>query len=127
MDMATARVFLDGLVDPARVRTLRYSPIIKAGKYMHVRVPESLRQGEPITLVEVESAAEVGAILKKATDEETPVYVRQGDGLGGTIDIIEAGAAGVAGARPAASELDTTESLDGGYVEIGPAVHGAAR
>ena len=87
MDTATARAFLDGLVDPARVRTLKYSPIIKAGKYMHVRVPESLRQGEPITLVEVESAAEVGAILKKANAEGSPVYVRQGVG-GVTMDVI---------------------------------------
>ncbi len=120
MDSATARAFVDGLVDPARVRTLKYSPIIKAGKYMHVRVPESLRQGEPITLVEVESAAEVAAVLKKANAEETPVYVRQGVG-GVTLDIIRP-------EPPGSLVLDLRRlnwirpNLDGGYVEVGPAV-----
>ncbi len=120
MDTATARAFLDGLVDPARVQTLRYSPIIKAGKYMHVQVPESLREGEPITLVEVESAAEVGAILKKANDRETPVYVRQGVG-GVTMDVIRP-------EPPGSLVLDLRRlkwirpNLDGGYVEVGPAV-----
>ena len=120
MSQESHRAFLEGLVDPGRVRLTKYSPIIKAGKYKHVTVPEALRDADPTTLVEVESAQEVAAILKKANMEDRPVYVRQGTG-GVTLDLIRP-------EPPGSIALDLRRlnwirpNLDGGYVEIGPAV-----
>lgn len=120
MSQESNRAFLEGLVDPGRVRLTKYSPIIKGAKYKHVTVPEALRQADATTLVEVESAQEVAAILKKANIEDRPIYVRQGTG-GVTLDLIRP-------EPPGSIALDLRRlnwirpNLDGGYVEIGPAV-----
>ena len=112
--------FLEGLVEFDRVRSLKWSPIIRAAKYKHVTVPESLRKGDPITLVEVESAEETSAIFKKANAEATPIYVRQGTG-GVMLDIIRP-------EPPGSIVLDLRRlnwirpNLDSGYVEVGPTV-----
>ena len=112
--------FLEGLVEFDRVRSVKWSPIIRAGKYKHVTVPESLREGDPITLVEVESAEETAAIFKKANAEATPIYVRQGTG-GVMLDIIRP-------EPPGSIVLDLRRlnwirpNLDSGYVEVGPTV-----
>jgi FAD/FMN-containing dehydrogenase len=112
--------FLDGLVDPGRVRTIFPDPIIRGVVYKGVKIPESMRGTEPVTLVEVESAQEIAAILKKANDERMPIYVRQGTGFV-ALDIFRP-------EPPGAIALDLRRlnsirpNLDGGYVEIGPAV-----
>jgi len=112
--------FLEGLVDPARVRTIRPSPIIRKPSYRRVRVPDSLRSKESSTLVEVESAQEIAAILKKANEERMPVYVRQGSGYI-TLDLPRP-------EPPGSLILDLRRlrwirpDLDAAYVEIGPAV-----
>ena len=114
------RQFLEGLVDAARVRAIRPSPIIREPSYKQLRVPDSLRSNESSTLVEVESAEEIAAILKKANEERMPVYVRQGSGYI-TLDLPRP-------EPPGSLILDLRRlrwirpDLDAAYVEIGPTV-----
>ena len=114
------RALLDGLVAPGRVRRTVPDPIIRGVTYKTIRIPAELKQTEPITLVEVESAGEIAAILKRANEAHTPVYVRQGTGWV-ALDITRP-------EPPGALVLDLRRlnwirpSLDSGYVEIGPAV-----
>ena len=120
MTSLTMPTFLEGLVDPKRVRKIKHSPIIRSGKYRHVQVPDSMQQSDPITLVEVESAEEIGRILKKANQERMPIYVRQGTG-GVTLDIIRP-------EPPGSIVVDLRRlnwirpNFDSGYVEVGPTV-----
>ncbi len=112
--------FLKGLVDSSQIRLVKPDPIIRGATYKQVRIPDSLRQTEPITLVEVRNAQEIALILRRATQERMPIYVRQGTGWV-ALDIVRP-------EPPGAIVLDLRRlnwirpNFDSGYVEVGPAV-----
>ena len=72
---------LKGIVSADRIREIRYDPLMRLQFYWYLPVPDHLRQKEPYTVVEVESAQEISQVLRLANQRNLPLYVRQGTGV----------------------------------------------
>ena len=111
---------LESIVDPQRIRTARYDPMLRTPFYRPVDVPGEFRQGEPFTVVKVETAEEISHILRLANERRDAVYVRQGMGVIFP-DVIRP-------EPPGSLVLDMSSmkwvrpNYDRAYVEIGPSV-----
>ena len=72
---------LRDIVKPEQIHTTRYDPLIRMPFYRPVEVPDERRQGDPFTVVKVETAEEISQILRAANERRVQVYVRQGMGV----------------------------------------------